>query len=118
VETSSAIVPLPSRTTESSPVELQRAPAQQATPARSTTPVAEATRLSHVQRDAQPLVSGGRGVAQAADLGNARSERGSYDVFESPTHVVEAPACVLDAGAGVRYFGSDPFGQAVAANCR
>jgi filamentous hemagglutinin family protein len=62
------------------------------------------------------LSSGGRGLAQRADLGRSASANAPSDVFDDNMHVVEGPVC--DAGGGVHaYFGRDAFGAAIGVAC-
>jgi filamentous hemagglutinin family protein len=62
------------------------------------------------------LPSGGRGVAQDAELGRTARLAPARDVFERASHVVEAPVC--DASIENAYFSSDAFGQPAAITCR
>lgn len=81
-------------------------------------PASDALRMAGLQDGAPGPASGGRGVARDADLGRAAPRGVASDVFEQPTHVVEAPLCELDNGAINTYFGSDAFGQALAVSCQ
>lgn len=63
------------------------------------------------------VISGGRGVAQVADLGRSRLTDGTANPFERRDHVVEAPACDV-AGGGHGYFATDTFGQSAGGGCQ
>lgn len=58
------------------------------------------------------LVSGGRGVAQAADLGRNSPVSGAVsDVFRVSYHVINAPRYVRGLGLSNNYFCIGPFGD-------
>ena len=59
-------------------------------------------------------ISGGRGVASAADLG--RGNQAGADVFTKKQHVVEAPGCRTEF-AGYTYFTRDVFGRELISVC-
>ena len=63
------------------------------------------------------VTSGGRGIAQVADLGRTPLAEDPTDPFARPDHVVEAPACD-SSGAANGYFASDSFGQPVGGACQ
>src|SRR3569833_1525632 len=58
------------------------------------------------------LVSGGRGVAQAADLGRSSQVSGAAsDVFRVSYHVINAPRYARGLGLRLNYFCISPFGE-------
>ena len=59
-------------------------------------------------------ISGGRGVASAADLG--RGNQAGSDAFTNKQHVVEAPGCRSEF-AGYTYFTRDVFGRELITVC-
>lgn len=62
------------------------------------------------------LVSGGRGVAQAADLGRSSQVSGAAsDVFRVSYHVINAPRYARGLGLRLNYFCISPFGENVCA---
>lgn len=62
------------------------------------------------------LVNGGRGVAQAADLGRNSPVSGSAsDVFRVSYHVITAPRYARGLGLRHNYFCTSPFGENVCA---
>jgi len=62
------------------------------------------------------LVNGGRGVAQAADLGRSALVSGAVsDVFRVSYHVINAPRYVRGLGLRNNYFCTSPFGENICA---
>src|SRR3569833_1403170 len=62
------------------------------------------------------LVSGGRGVAQAAELGRSSQVSGAAsDVFRVSYHVINAPRYARGLGLRLNYFCISPFGENVCA---
>jgi hypothetical protein len=62
--------------------------------------------------------SGGRGVAQSADVGRTRLAEAPRDVFEIVEHVVEIKQCAAPVAAGNTYFTTGAFGQTLSTSCR
>jgi hypothetical protein len=68
--------------------------------------------------DADRKYSGGRGLAQVADLGRGRSNSTRPDVFRAKEHVVELSDCASAVVSGNAYLTSTVFGLPLIKGCQ